>query len=130
MTLQEYDLHWEYTPGSKLIQADTLSCRPNYRENEEENDEEYYILIPLEKIISQINTLYDERTIKALMNDKTEEMKQQIINETRNDKFAKMTTDTLTMGMTPTKSTKHDWIINDGIIRYQGKVYIPENLSL
>ena len=51
-TLQEYDLHWEYTPGSKLIQADALSRRPDYRENEEENDEEYYILIPPEKIIS------------------------------------------------------------------------------
>jgi len=64
------------------------------------------------------------------MNDKTEEMKQQIINETTNDKFAKMTKDTLMMGMTPTKSMKHDWIIDNEIIRYQGKVYVPENLSL
>ena len=64
------------------------------------------------------------------MNDQTEQMKQQIITETAHDRFAKMTENTLKMGMTPTKSTKHDWIIDDGIICYQGRVYVPENLSL
>src|SRR6266568_2385998 len=62
--LQDYDLLWEYTPRSKLIQADALSRRPDYIENDDNNDEEYYILIPLEQIISKLTKEYNDQVME------------------------------------------------------------------
>jgi hypothetical protein len=52
MKLQEYDMHWEYVPGSKLIQADALSRHPDHIKDDNKNDAEFYVLIPPEKIIA------------------------------------------------------------------------------
>src|ERR1700759_2553940 len=50
--LQQFNLLWQYVPGSKLIQADALSRRHDHIGDDTENDEEYYVLIPPEKVIS------------------------------------------------------------------------------
>ena len=63
--LQEYDLLWEYVPGPKLIQADALSRRPDYVDSDEDNDVEFYILIPPERIIAQAYRECDKRLYSA-----------------------------------------------------------------
>jgi len=62
--LQDYDLLWEYTPRSKLIQADTLSRRPDYIDENDNNDEEYYVLIPPEQIILKLMMEYNDRVME------------------------------------------------------------------
>ena len=52
--LQDFDLFWEYMPGSKLIQADALSRRGDHVDSDEDNDDKYYVLVTPERIISQI----------------------------------------------------------------------------
>jgi hypothetical protein len=60
MKLQPFDMHWEYMPGNKLIQADALSgCPDHIKDDDEDNDTEYYVLIPLEKIIARLQQQYN-----------------------------------------------------------------------
>ena len=50
--LQDYDLLWEYIPGSKLIQADALSRRPDHTKDDQEDEQ--YLMISPEKIITHL----------------------------------------------------------------------------
>jgi hypothetical protein len=121
--LQPYDLLWEYIPGPKLIQADTLSRRPDHVDSDEDNDEEYYILIPPEQII---DSSQQTTQIRAIFNELADEIKQ----ATKQDHFATLIKTNLAEGKTPIKSSLSDWIESDGVIPYQGKVYVPEDNNL
>jgi hypothetical protein len=121
--LQPYDLLWEYIPGPKLIQADTLSRRPDHVDSDKDNDEEYYILIPPERIIDSSR---QTTQIRAIFNELANEIKQR----TKQDRFAMLIKMNLAEGKTPIKSSLLDWIESDGVIRYQGKVYVPEDNNL
>jgi len=78
MKLQDYDMHWEYVPGNKLIQADALSRRPDHIMDDDENDAEFYVLIPPEKIIArlqrQYNTLINDLHTETNINDIVEQI--------------------------------------------------------
>ena len=125
--LQDYNLLWEYVPGSKLIQADALSRRPDHIDDNEDNDDEYYVLIPPERIISRIlRQTHEELCLRATFTDLATEIKE----ATAKDRFATLVKDALAAGKTPIKSNVSDWNMTDGIYCYQHKVYIPDNTKL
>src|SRR6266850_7068103 len=118
--LQAFNLLCEYTPGSKVIQANALSRRPDHVKDDEENDKEFYVLIPPEKIIAHIicsNDFFIRSMITSL--------EDRICSATKQDTFATKCTMLIQNGVTPIKSKLSDWQIEDNVIRFQNKLYIP-----
>src|ERR1700759_2310956 len=128
--LQEYDLRWEYVPGTKLIQADALSRRPDHVDTDEGNDDEFYVLIPPERIIARLSREYDDRIMETILRSTFTSIADEIKSLTAKDRFASLVKANLSAGRTPIKSVLTDWSNQDGVIRYQNKIYIPEDNDL
>src|SRR5246500_2535098 len=128
--LQQFNLLWQYVPGSKLIQADALSRRHDHIGDDTENDEEYYILIPPDKIISVIDSDVTDLLITLELNLINTELAEEIKTKTVQDRFATSIHQSLKQGTTPIKSKLSDWNEEDGVYRYQGKIYVPEHADL
>ena len=66
--LMEYNLNWEWIPGTKNIQADVLSRRSDHRELDDEQDEK--IMPPLitnDRIIAQLyEEMHEEIAIRTI----------------------------------------------------------------
>ena len=116
-------------PGSKLIQADALSRRPDYIDENDDNDEEYYILIPLEWIISKLMTEYNDRIMEKHIWLVLNDLEGQIIEATWKDPFTKRIEESLQQKKTPFKSKLSDWTYGYNI-KYQGWTYIPQDNEL
>ena len=131
--LQGFNLLWEYVPGSKLIQADALSRRPDHVQDDTDNDNEYYILITPERIISRLSRFYDNQILQNMnihIRSTFTDLAEEIGNKTKEDNFAKKISENLKKGTTPIRSKLSDWNEVHGIYRYQDKVYVPENATL
>jgi len=128
--LQDYNLLWEYVPGPKLIQADALSRRPDHVDNDEDNDEEYYVLIPPERIIAHLHREYDDCIMQTQLRATFTTLAEDIQRLTLKDHFAMLIKANLKDGKTLIKSALSDWTETDGVYRYQGKIYMPEDADL
>src|SRR6201995_4671104 len=131
--LQEFDLLWEYVPGSKLIQADALSRRPDHVQDDTDNNNKFYVLIPPERIISRLLQQTNDRInqirnlhIRSTFTDLADE----IAKGTKEDLFAKKINEHLKKGTTPIRSKPKDWVEDNGVYQYQHKIYVPEISSL
>ena len=107
--ISEFDVKLEHVPGSKLIQADTLSRRPDHINEEEMKAKEVeQTMIMKDMVINAINTSWADKITKLLPLDK----------------FAKIIYDGLKHGKLLLRSKFSAWKIDDNIIRYHGRVYI------
>src|ERR1700760_4259924 len=107
--LQQFNLQWQYVPGSKLIQADALSRRHDHIGDDTENDEEYYVLIPPDKIISVIDSDVTDFLVTLELNLINTELAEEIKTKTVQDRFATSINQSLKQGTTPIKSKLSDW---------------------
>jgi len=100
-----------HMPGSKMIQSDALSRRPDHVP-EKDTDNENIVLLPDELFIKLINM----------------ELARLIESAATSDEFVKDMDKVLsTKGVPLIKSNLLDWKIEDGILFYQDWCYIPDN---
>ena len=113
--ISEFDIKLEHVPGSKLIQADALSRRPDHINEEEAKAKEIpQTMIPKDMVIAVLNTSWSDQITELIPNDK----------------FANVIINGLKHGKMPIRSKFTDWKIDDGIIRHQGRIYVPQNEEL
>ena len=116
--LSEFDVKLIHTPGSKMIQLDTLSRRPDFVPDND-NDNDNITMHPKELFINLINA----------------ELQQRIANCTTKYKDA---TDAITMllkdGPTSMRNQLDDWTLESfegkDILFFKGKNYIPPDEEL
>lgn len=106
--LSEFDLRLVHQPGSKMIQSDALSRRPDHMI--EDHDNEDVILLP--------DSLFVRRTL--------EELKETLKEKIKDDEFVSKAIESLkTSKIPPIKSKLEDWEIRDGLLFYQNRCYVP-----
>ena len=113
MFLSNFDLKLIHVPGSKMIQSDSLSRRPDYVL--EDNDNKDMILLPDDVFIKMIDL-----DLQDLLKKKTKE----------DDFFAKALKTVKDNGPTPIHSKLEDWAIDDDLLFYLGKCYVPDDKEL
>ena len=98
-------------PGTKMVQSDALSRRLGHIP-ENDNDNEDVVLLPDTLFVRVINNEL-QRMIKTAM---------------MTDDLVKNISDVLSKkGIPPIRSSLSDWKIEDGMLFYQERCYIPEN---
>ncbi|HEX4850024.1 MAG TPA: hypothetical protein VFV08_04415, partial [Puia sp.] len=98
-TLMEYNLQWEYIPGSKMIQSDALSRRFDHLEGQKEQD--HNVMPPLitpERIIALVRI---QSNLLSLEDQFNQEMK--------NDAFGINIVEALAASKTPIHSEFDNW---------------------
>ena len=111
--LSRFNITLTHIPRAKLIIADTLSRRPDHMENDE--PKELTTMLP--------NELF-ARTIAL-------ELRDCAISSTLADSFAQSIKTCLKeKGMPPLRTALADWTLDDEIILYKGKSYIPPDIDL
>jgi hypothetical protein len=111
--LSRYNYQLIHIPGAKLIQADALSRRPDHTKGEE--DDELVTMLPKEQFISLIAT----------------DLRDQIQTLSSNDDFIKGIIKCLKERSTPPLRTAlSDWTLDDGIILFKNKVFVPNNKDI
>jgi len=109
--LTRFNMKLMHMPGSKMIQSDALSRRPDHVPEKDTNNEDI-ILLPDELFVKLINT----------------ELTKLIESAAASDEFVKDMDKVLsTKGVPPIKSNLLDWKIEDGVLYYQERCYIPDN---
>jgi hypothetical protein len=104
--------HWDNCL-SHCIQADALSRRPDHTKGEE--DDELVTMLPKEQFISLIAT----------------DLRDQIQTLSSNDDFIKGIIKCLKEQSTPPLRTAlSDWTLDDGIILFKNKVFVPNNKDI
>ncbi|ESK82700.1 pro-pol protein [Moniliophthora roreri MCA 2997] len=97
-----------------MIQSDTLSRREDHV-LQEDNDNEDVIL------------LLDQLFINVVDVELQDKLKERL----GTDDFHKVTLEALTSsGLPPIKSALSDWEVNDSLIRYKGRIYVPDDVLL
>jgi len=103
-----------HIPGSKMVQSDALSRRPDHIP-EEDTDNEDLILLPDKLFINLVNI----------------ELAKMIESAMTSDELVKNMTNILSMkGVPPIKSNLSDWKIEDAMLFYQDQCYIPDNSTI
>jgi hypothetical protein len=115
--LSGFDLKLIYLPGTKMVQSDALSRRPDYGTNEQMEEDK--VVLPDNLFINLLDT----------------ELQEQILNRKEIDLDVKNAIETLMKeGPTSLKNNLEGWKIEeiDGqkTIFFKGKNYIPKDLEL
>ena len=111
--LSRYNYQLIHIPGAKLIQADALSRCPDHTKGED--DDELVTMLPEEQFISLIAM----------------DLRDQIKSLSSNDEFIKGIIKWLKERSTPPlQTTLSDWTLDDGIILFKNRVYVPNNRDI
>jgi hypothetical protein len=109
--LSRFNLHLFHVPGSRMIQSDALSRRPDHIP-ENDDDNENIVILPDKLFINLINV----------------ELAKLIESATTSDELVKDISNVLsTKGIPPIKSSLSDWKMEDGKLFYQNRCYIPNS---
>jgi hypothetical protein len=112
--LADYDVNLVHVPGRQMVQSDSLSRRSDLYP-EEDTDNQDRILLPDNIFI---------KTIDA-------ELYETITKEGEQDVLMKNTFDALTKGtLLPLNSRTNDWRIENNLLFYKERCYVPDNLEL
>ncbi len=113
--LSRFNFTLTHIPGAKLIIADTLSCRPDHMTKDE--PEELITMLPKE--------------LRVFVRIIAEDLRDRTMTATVNDEFAQSIKKCLTeKGIPPLRTALSDWSLDDKLILFKGKVYIPPNTDL
>uniref|UniRef100_A0A0W0G5Q8 Reverse transcriptase-rnase h-integrase n=2 Tax=Moniliophthora roreri TaxID=221103 RepID=A0A0W0G5Q8_MONRR len=114
LILSLFDLRLVHVPGREMVQSDALSRRGDHVQGTD-NDNEDVILLPERLFVNVINV----------------ELHDKLKDRLGTDDFHKMTLESLTThGVPPIKSALSDWEVNDSLIWYKGRVYVPDDVVL
>ncbi|ESK81775.1 hypothetical protein Moror_5377, partial [Moniliophthora roreri MCA 2997] len=112
--LSEFDLGLIHIPGKSITQADALSWRSN-EQDEVDTDNEDIIMLPERLFIKGIDL----------------GMKDAIVERLGPDDFHKSALEQLLhQGVPPIKSALSDWKIEEGLLFFQNRVYVPNDDEL
>ena len=116
--LSEFDIKLAHTPGTKMVQSDTLSRRPDLCP-EEDNDNEDIVVLPEHLFVNLIDVDLQRRIAQA---DELDANAGEILKVL------------LGAGPTTLRNDLSDWTTEDfhgkPILFYKGKNYIPKDLDL
>uniref|UniRef100_A0A0W0GD21 Uncharacterized protein n=1 Tax=Moniliophthora roreri TaxID=221103 RepID=A0A0W0GD21_MONRR len=114
LILSMFDLRLVHVPGREMVQSDALSRRDDHVQGiDDDNDD--VILLPERLFINVVDL-----DLQAKLKDRL-----------GSDDFHKMTLESLTTkGLPPIKSALSDWEVNDSLIRYRGRIYVPDDVVL
>ena len=138
LLLSEFNLELEHSPGRNLVGPDSLSRRPDHVPDEDPNEEES-ILLPEHMFLSASSSPADkELTSYTIAHDDTtqtglgleEELKTALQTQTRDDVILDALKALEQGGPLPMKSALGDWEVEDDLIRYKGRFYVPKDESL
>ena len=109
--LSRFNLQLIHVPGSRMIQSDALSRRPDHvAENNDDN--ENIIILPDNLFINLINV----------------ELANMIESATTSDELVQNISNVLSMkGIPPIKSSLSDWKMENGKLFYPEQCYIPDS---
>ena len=113
--LSEFNVKLIHVPGKQMIQSDALSRRPDLCPDDD-HDNEDKVLLSESMFINAIDL----------------GLKDLIVSLTDDDNILKSVVQAFqSSGPFPLNSSKADWLINDdGLIFYQNRCYVPDNLDL
>ncbi|GLB42887.1 putative retrotransposable element tf2 155 kda protein type 1-like [Lyophyllum shimeji] len=112
--LSQFDLKLVHVPGSQMVQSDALSRRPDLCPTED-HDNEDVIVLPDHLFVRMIDMELKDAFTQALMKD---EVMMDAIETLK------------TKGVPPTKSALEDWKIEDGLLFFRDKCYVPADQEL
>ena len=115
--LSRFNYKLDYVPGKKLIQADVLSRRPDFMQNEEKIPE---TLLTQEVFVSPTEVSVENEDIRQRI---------QRLNET-DDLVVQAVTAIQNGSVPPLKTALSDWKHHEGLLFYKGRLYVPDNLEL
>ncbi|ESK81074.1 pro-pol protein, partial [Moniliophthora roreri MCA 2997] len=114
LILSMFDLRLVHVPGREMVQSDALSRRDDHVQGTDD-DNDNVILLPARLFINVVDL-----DLQAKLQDRL-----------GSDDFHKMTLESLTTrGLPPIKSALSDWEVNDSLIRYKGRIYVPDDVVL
>ncbi|ESK82950.1 reverse transcriptase-rnase h-integrase [Moniliophthora roreri MCA 2997] len=112
--LSEFDLGLIHVPGKSITQADALSRRSN-EQDEVDSDNEDIIMLPEQLLIKGIDLGMKEAIVERLgLDDFHKSALEQLLHQ----------------GMPPIKSALSDWRIDDELLFFQGRLYVPNDDDL
>uniref|UniRef100_A0A0W0EU18 Integrase catalytic domain-containing protein n=1 Tax=Moniliophthora roreri TaxID=221103 RepID=A0A0W0EU18_MONRR len=101
-------------PGREMVQSDALSRQGDHVQGID-TDNEDVTLLPDRLFVNVVDIELQDKLKDCL----------------GSDDFHKMALEALTTtGLPPIKSALSDWEINDSLIRYKGRVYVPDDVVL
>jgi hypothetical protein len=103
-----------HIPGSQMVQSDTLSQRADLHPDEDDNNKDM-MLLPDDLFVKVINAETHSLLVTALMKDD----------------LVKSAVEALKTGGIPLiKSTLTDWKLEDGLLFFLGRCYMPPDETL
>lgn len=111
--LSQFELQLRHIPGTRMIQSDTLS-RLNHL-NLEDNDNDALILLPDAMFVNAIDSSLADRLRAVTATDLVVVEALEAIK---------------TKGPLPMRSNLSDWILEDGLVFFQKRCYVPPNEQL
>uniref|UniRef100_A0A0W0FSN7 RNA-directed DNA polymerase n=1 Tax=Moniliophthora roreri TaxID=221103 RepID=A0A0W0FSN7_MONRR len=112
--LSEFDLGLVHIPGKSISQADALSRRSN-EQDDVDSDNEDIVVLPDRLFIKGIDL----------------GLKDNIVERLGPDNFHKLALEQLLhQGVPPIKSTLSDWRIENDLLFFQDRVYVPNDTDL
>ncbi|ESK83158.1 hypothetical protein Moror_14995 [Moniliophthora roreri MCA 2997] len=114
LILSMFDLRLVHVPGREMVQSDALSRRDDHVQGVDDDNDDI-ILLPKRLFINVVDL-----DLQAKLQDRL-----------GSNDFHKMTLESLTTrGVPPIKSALSDWEVNDSLIRYRGRIYVPDDVLL
>uniref|UniRef100_A0A0W0G4W4 Pro-pol protein n=1 Tax=Moniliophthora roreri TaxID=221103 RepID=A0A0W0G4W4_MONRR len=114
LILSLFNLKLVHVLGREMVQSDTLSQCEDHILNKD-NDNEDIVLLPEWLFINAIDV----------------ELRDKLTEHLGTDDFHKATLEALTTtGLLPIKLALSDWEINDNLICYKGRTYVPDDVIL
>ncbi|ESK84309.1 reverse transcriptase-rnase h-integrase, partial [Moniliophthora roreri MCA 2997] len=112
--LTQFNLRLVHVPGTKMVQSNALSRRPDLVD-EEENDNDNIVMLPDKLFVNVIDI----------------ELKTMLEEALPSDEFLQMTIESLIKkGTPPIKSSLQDWRTEGRLLFYKERIYVPNDQAL
>ena len=110
--LSRYNFNLIHIPGTKLIQADALSCRLDHTQGQE--DDELVTMLPTDLFLNLISIDLRDRIAKL----------------TETNTYAATIYSCIKRKAPPLRTALTDWTLDNNLILFKNRVYGPDNLDL
>ena len=110
--LSQYNFNLVHIPGTKIIQADVLSCQLDHTQGQEED--ELVTMLPTDLFLNLISIDLRDRIAKL----------------TKTNTYAATIYSCIKCKAPLLRTALTDWTLDNSLILFKNKVYVPDNLDL